>query len=87
MCFVSFFLDLEALTKLVAVGNLMTYAFVHSAVIALRFRPSGSTERLSSEKWAWGYFVIAFLFSLSIGYSWHIIFTILFGILTLGFII
>jgi len=36
---ISFFLNLEQLTKLVSLGNLMTYAFVDAGVIALRLRP------------------------------------------------
>jgi APA family basic amino acid/polyamine antiporter len=38
ICLVSFFLDLEAITKIISVGNLMTYTVVNMAVIALRFR-------------------------------------------------
>jgi amino acid transporter len=38
VCLVCFFLDLEELAKIVALGNLLNYSFVNAGVIALRFR-------------------------------------------------
>lgn len=83
MGIVSFFLNLEELTFLVSIGNLITYAIVHAAVMVLRFRESGSVERTKPEKFVWFYMVFAFFFALSFGYGWHIVFTGIFGIAAL----
>lgn len=52
----AFFLDLEQITKIISMGNLLTYSFVSGCGIALRFRESNQTSE--NEKWVW-----AFLFS------------------------
>ncbi len=36
---VCFFLDLEELSKIISLSNLINYSFVNAGVIALRFRP------------------------------------------------
>lgn len=72
ICLISFFLDLEALTKLICIGNLINYAVVNMAVIALRFRgeecQKAGLRAWHKERIAWLYFVMALLFSLSFGY-------------------
>lgn len=37
--FVCFFLNLDALAKIISLGTLLNYSFVNTGVIALRFRP------------------------------------------------
>ncbi len=49
---ISFFLNLEELTKVVSLGNLMTYACVDAGVIALRLKPENG---VSKDKFAWLY--------------------------------
>ena len=38
VCIVCFFLNLEELSKIISLGNLLNYSFVNAGVIALRFR-------------------------------------------------
>jgi APA family basic amino acid/polyamine antiporter len=83
MSFISFFLDLEQLTKLISIGNLTIYSFVCAGVIALRFRGEDSVgKRVKNEKYAWYYFVSAFCFALSLGYRWPMMAQIPLGIIT-----
>lgn len=65
----------------------MTYAFVDTAVIALRFRRHGSIERVPAEKYAWFYMITALIFVLSVGYGWPIFLQVIGGILTLALLV
>jgi amino acid transporter len=38
VCIISFFLNLEELTKIISLGILLNYSFVNAGVMALRFR-------------------------------------------------
>ena len=74
ICAVSFFLDIEALTLIISLGNLLNYSFVNAGVIALRFRPlsdgEGEIMRHKNERYAWFYLVISFLFAMSMSNGW-----------------
>ena len=71
--FVCFFLDLEELSKIISLGNLLSYSVVNAGAIALRFREpetaSLEVSRSKPEIFAWLYILFAFLFSMSVGYS------------------
>mmetsp|Transcript_14611 Transcript_14611/g.14237 ORF Transcript_14611/g.14237 Transcript_14611/m.14237 type:complete len:471 (-) Transcript_14611:20-1432(-) len=80
---VCYFLDLETITLVVSLGNLISYSFVNTAVIALRFRsPFNFTTHIKpspNEKYPWIYLVLAFLFAMSIGLMWNEWLQIIFG--------
>ena len=38
LCIICFFLDLDQLSKVISLGNLLSYSFVNACVLALRFR-------------------------------------------------
>ena len=48
VCVVCFFLDLEKLSKIISLGNLLNYSFVNAGVIALRFRPKATVQQASN---------------------------------------
>ena len=72
---VCYFLDLETITLVVSLGNLVSYSFVNAAVIALRFRNpfnfSNHIKPSPNEKYPWIYLVFSFLFAMSIGLEWN----------------
>ena len=61
--FLAFFLDLEQLTRIVSIGNLLTYGFVTACGIALRLRQpeTQSSVRSTSEIYVWIYVASAFI--------------------------
>jgi len=67
ICILSVILDVEELTFVISIENLFTYSIVNAGLIALRFREQPEV-RTKTEWYAWGYMVIAFVFSLSWGY-------------------
>jgi len=84
LSFVVFFLDLEQITKLVSLTNLISYSIVNGAVISLRFRePSQADEvtleRSSNEKWVWSYMFLAFLSTGSIVHEWGTVWACILG--------
>lgn len=56
-------LDLEAITKVISCGNLMTYSFVSACGVALRFREreTQTSVRAPEERYVWGYLLFSFL--------------------------
>ena len=64
----AFMLDLEAITKVISCGNLMTYSFVTACGIALRFRSreTQTTERAPAEKYVWAFLVLSFATALAL---------------------
>jgi basic amino acid/polyamine antiporter, APA family len=65
----SIFLDVEELTFILSIENLLTYSIVNAGLLALRFREDPEV-RHPNEWWAWVYLGIAFVFSISWGYQW-----------------
>jgi amino acid transporter len=80
------FLDVEELTFILSIENLLTYSFVNAGLLALRLR-GPSKERNSNEWWAWGYMILAFVFSLSWGYQWPWPLTVILGLTIVALII
>ena len=58
----AFFLDLEAITKVISLGVLITYSIVTACGIALRFRERATqtSVRSSNEVYVWLYILSAF---------------------------
>ena len=54
----AFFLDLEQITKIISLGNLLTYSFVSGCGIALRLRDVNSQS--SNEMWVWNFTLASF---------------------------
>ena len=69
VCILAVILDVEELTFIISIENLFTFSITNSGLMALRFREHPE-KRHSNEKFAWYYMVLAFVFSLSWGYSW-----------------
>lgn len=71
---VCFFLDLEQLSKIISLSNLISYSFVNAGVIALRFRPKQDevieVSRGRHEKYAWLFLVLAFITTMSSTWGW-----------------
>jgi APA family basic amino acid/polyamine antiporter len=82
ICILSVILDVEELAFVISIENLFTYSIVNAGLIALRFREQPEV-RTKTEWYAWGYMVIAFVFSLSWGYEWHWFITTVLGILVI----
>lgn len=82
----SVLLDIEELTFILSVENLLTYSFVSAGVLCLRFRETPAV-RNKNEWWVWLYVGVAFLFSLSYGYQWHWILFAGFGIALIALIV
>lgn len=92
VCAVCFFLNLEELSKIISLGNLLNFSFVNAGVIALRFRPPQSAnspiETSSNERFAWLFTIVAFVFSQSLSqYSLTSPITLSLLVLTCGMII
>lgn len=69
VCFICFFLDLEAMTTIISLGNLLSYSLVNLVVVVLRMRKpnvEGEPNYSSDEKYAWAYFVSAFAFTIAL---------------------
>ena len=49
VCIICFFLDLEAMTIIISLGNLLSYSLVNLAVIVLRMRDPGRDSPKSSD--------------------------------------
>ena len=66
MALPAFFLDLEAISKIISCGNLTTYSFVTACGIALRFRDRDTqiTDRSPNEVYVWLFLVSSFVTSL-----------------------
>ena len=64
----AFLLNLEQITKVISVGNLMNYSFVQSCGIALRFRDreTQTTERSDKESYVWCYLISSFILAILI---------------------
>ena len=86
VCLLTSLLDIEELTFLISVENLLTYSLVNAGVLAMRFRKD-SDVRDWNERYVWAFMLSSFLFSLSWGYGWHIYVIIILGLVTLGLII
>ena len=84
--FLSVLLDVEQLTFVLSVENLLTYSFVNAGILALRFRQNPS-ERHKNEWWVWSYTLVAFLFSLSWGYSWPVPITAILAVAVVAMIV
>mmetsp|Transcript_26065 Transcript_26065/g.32552 ORF Transcript_26065/g.32552 Transcript_26065/m.32552 type:complete len:96 (+) Transcript_26065:1252-1539(+) len=80
----AFMLDLEAITKVISCGNLMTYSFVTACGVALRFREreTQTMERASSEKYVWTFLLLSFGTSLCLMKQYSIYLTVGLGSLT-----
>ena len=65
MSFPAFFLNLEQITKVISVGNLMNYSFVSACGIALRFRQrdTQTTVRSDNEKFVWLFLASSLIFA------------------------
>lgn len=82
----AFFLNLEQITKVISVGNLMNYSFVSACGVALRFRDrdTQTTVRAPKEIYVWLYLASSFILSVVILNSKSInAFNIIFGVITL----
>ena len=56
----AFFMDLEAITKLISIGNLFMYSFVTCCGIVLRFRErSSQSVKSPDEVWVWAFLVVS----------------------------
>ena len=88
----AFLLDLEQLTRIVSIGNLITYGFVTACGIALRFRQpkTQSGVRSPNEIYMWMYVVSAFItamfFMKATTQSMFVVFYI-FGAITIGLLL
>jgi len=86
-----FFLNLEELSKIISLGNLLNFSFVNAGCIALRFREpqqhSFLVKKSSKEIYAWIYTFLAFLSAMSIGKNWDPTFSWVFGTLTIAAVI
>jgi len=71
VCILSVILDVEELTFIISVENLFTFSITNCGLIALRFREHPE-KRHPNEKYPWIFMIIAFLFSVSWGYSWPV---------------
>jgi len=72
----AFFMDLEAITKLISIGNLFMYSFVTCCGIVLRYRErSSQSERSPFESWVWAFLVISFFAVLSFVKGWEFFIT------------
>ncbi len=70
---------------IVALGNLISYAFVNASGIALRFRdPARISERTPQEMYAWYFYFLSFAFSAFFMYNWSLPVTYFLGALLLG---
>jgi len=68
----AFMLDLEQITKIISMGNLLMYSFVTGCGIALRFRKqTAPTVRTPEENWVWLFLVVAFFAAEATMKEWH----------------
>ena len=56
----AFFLDLEQITKIISIGNLLMYNFVSGCGIALRLRDY-PLQRSPNELWVWAFLTVSFV--------------------------
>ena len=86
VCVIATFLDVEELTFILSIENLFTFSFVSAGLLAMRFREKPE-QRHKNEWYAWGYMLLALVFSLSWGYSmpWPVI--VVLGLATLAAIV
>ena len=88
----AFLLDLEQLTRIVSIGNLITYGFVTACGISLRFRQpeTQSSVRSPNEIYMWIYvvsaFITAMLFMKATSQSMFVVFYI-FAAITVGLLL
>ena len=80
----TFMLDLEAITKVISCGNLLTYSFVTACGIALRFREreTQTTVRAPAERYVWAFLLFSFATAFSLMKSINLYLTIGLGLIT-----
>jgi hypothetical protein len=73
VCFICFFLDLEELSMIINLGNLLNSAFINAAAIAIRFRDPNQDQihviRGKNEIYVWGFTLLSFMLAMSNGWE------------------
>ena len=82
-------MDLEAITKLISMGNLLMYSFVTGCGIALRFRQRETQNSVKSpnEIWVWSYLIVSLFAVISLLKGFTLFLTVPLCLLTIGIII
>eukprot|EP00347_Sterkiella_histriomuscorum_P001735 403370887 len=84
---ICFFLNLEEISKVISLGNLLSYSIVNISAIVLRQRdPNNTQSRKENEVFSWAYLISTFMLSLSLTNGWSKYQTYTYLVMTLIFL-